>query len=103
MAYIDEIKEEIGYLKLIFSILIAIGISIIGWIFQNFDSIKDSRMLLAFFALVFTGIAILVVNKKIIQKIRKLKDLIMDLLLVISVLIFFGALFYSVYEATQIA
>jgi len=75
MAQIDEVKEEIGYLKLIFSILIAIGISIIGWIFQNFDTIKDSRMLLAFFALVFTGVSIIVVNKKIISKIRNLKDL----------------------------
>ena len=75
MAQIDEIKEEIGYLKLIFSILIAIGISIIGWIFQNFDNIKDVRMLLAFFALVFIGISILLVNKRIIKKIKNLKDL----------------------------
>ncbi len=37
MATIDEIKEDIGWLKIIFGILTAIDISLLGWIAQNYN------------------------------------------------------------------
>ena len=41
MAKIDEIKEFIGYLKVVFGILVAIDISIIGWLFKNEESLSN--------------------------------------------------------------
>ena len=35
MAYIDKVKEEIGWLKVIFAILIATDISLVAWLAQN--------------------------------------------------------------------
>ena len=75
MAEIDRQKEEISYLKLILSILIAIGISIIGWIFNHIEDVKDYRMIIAFFVLIVIGVLVIVLNRKIINKIDKLKDL----------------------------
>jgi hypothetical protein len=34
MARIDRIKEEIGWLKLLFGILAAVDVSILGWLAQ---------------------------------------------------------------------
>ena len=44
MARIDKLKEEIGWLKIIFAILIATGISLCAWVVQNYG--KISKILL---------------------------------------------------------
>ena len=36
MARIDKLKEEIGWLKIIFAISIATDITLIAWLIQNF-------------------------------------------------------------------
>lgn len=36
MSEADEIKEEVGWLKLVFAALIAIEVSLIGWLAQNY-------------------------------------------------------------------
>jgi len=33
VAKVDRIKEEIGWLKLVFGILVAIDVSLVGWLF----------------------------------------------------------------------
>ncbi len=45
MGKIDKIKESIGYLKVIFSILVAIDVSLVAWVFKNSNTIEDSQML----------------------------------------------------------
>ena len=37
MARIDKIKEEIGWLKVIFAISIATNISLIAWLIQSYQ------------------------------------------------------------------
>ena len=32
MAYVDKVKEEIGWLKVVFAILLATDISLIAWL-----------------------------------------------------------------------
>ena len=44
MARIDKLKEEIGWLKIIFTILIATDISLGAWVVQNYG--KTSKTLL---------------------------------------------------------
>ena len=43
MAYIDKLKEEIGWLKVIFAILIATALSLAAWVIQNYG--KANRFL----------------------------------------------------------
>ena len=40
MARIDKIKEEIGWLKVIFAILIATDISLIAWLIQSYGKVR---------------------------------------------------------------
>ena len=36
MAKIDRLKEEIGWLKVMFAVLVAIDASLVGWLAQNY-------------------------------------------------------------------
>ena len=38
MSKADRLKEEIGWLKVVFAILIAIDVSLVGWLAQNYDN-----------------------------------------------------------------
>ena len=40
MAHIDKVKEEIGWLKVIFAILIATDISLIAWLIQRYGTVS---------------------------------------------------------------
>ena len=37
MSRADKLKEEIGWLKVVFAVLVAINISLVGWLAQNYD------------------------------------------------------------------
>ena len=74
MAKIDKIKEEISFLKMIFGILVAIDISIIGWLFSH-QSHNTANTILAIVAIFSATIGIVAVNKKILQKIDQLEEL----------------------------
>jgi len=40
MAKLDKVKEEIGWIKAIFSIVLVTDISLIAWLIQHFDKSK---------------------------------------------------------------
>jgi len=73
MAKIDKIKENIGYLKLVFSILIAIDVSLIAWIYKNIDI--GLKLIIPFIIVVIVTFAIVIVNKRILYKIDLLEKL----------------------------
>jgi len=56
MAKIDRLKEEIGWLKLLFGVLVAIDVSLVGWLAQNYAS---ANWLLVAGAVIATAIATL--------------------------------------------
>jgi len=73
MAKIDKIKENIGYLKLVFSILIAIDVSLIAWIYKNINI--GLKLIIPFIIVVIVTFAIVIVNKRILYKIDLLEKL----------------------------
>jgi len=75
MAKIDEIKEDIGWLKIIFGILTAIDISLLGWIAQNYDKAALLFLLFTIFIIIVCTLGIIYVNKKAYEKIKELGDL----------------------------
>lgn len=58
MSEADEIKEEIGWLKLVFAALIAIEVSLIGWLAQNYTSAGTLTSIGAFLTIVAAGVGI---------------------------------------------
>ena len=75
MAKIDEIKESIGYLKVIFSIMIAINISLVAWLYKNYATIDILDILSLLVLSILISIGIIFVNRSILKKIRSLRDL----------------------------
>ena len=74
MAKIDEVKEFINYLKALLIFILATEIGLISWIVNNFK--KESNLLyLAIFVLMILSIISILINKRIIDDIKKLRDL----------------------------
>lgn len=75
MAKIDEVKEIIGYLKVIFALLLATVIGLVGWLVQSYKTV-DSLLILAGIFLIFMLVCILFfINKRIFSDIGKLEEL----------------------------
>ncbi len=77
MSKIDKIKEQIAWLKVVFGILSAIDVSLIGWLVGNYDKpgIKTIKIVLGSVIAVVIAFAIVYTNKKAMQKIDMLEEL----------------------------
>lgn len=75
MSEIDKIKEEIGWLKVLFGLLVVIDVSIIGWSAQNFSNTPVLLIVVAAVLVVLITCAIIVVNRRAYRKIDELGDL----------------------------
>lgn len=53
MAKLDELKELIGFLKVLFATFVAIDVSLIAWLFKNSD---DIRPIIAVDGLILIGL-----------------------------------------------
>ena len=75
MARLDEVKEFIGFLKVVFVTLIAIDTSLIAWIFKN-HALSDKVSVYSIFGIIFImTIIICFLFIYILRNIKKLKDL----------------------------
>lgn len=75
MAKIDEIKELIGFLKVLFATFVAIDVSLIAWLSKNYLSNVTIFNIGAFILIVLFSIAIVIDVKAILKNIKRLKDL----------------------------
>ncbi|NPA11301.1 MAG: hypothetical protein GXO62_03575 [Epsilonproteobacteria bacterium] len=71
---VDRQKELIGYLKLVFSILVAMNISAFAWLFNNFEH-RNIKFFVVLFFVFLLSFAIIYLNKKILEKIDELEEL----------------------------
>ena len=44
MAKVDRLKEEIGWLKVVFGVLVALDASLLGWLAQNYASTSREQL-----------------------------------------------------------
>jgi len=74
LAKIDEVKEEIGYLKFWLGIIVATDMGLIGWLVNNYNKsfYKSIVVIVSIFVLT---IIIGVMNKKTKSKIKELREL----------------------------
>lgn len=75
MSEVDQIKEEVGWLKLIFAALIAIEVSLIGWLAQNYVTARPLIVVGAFVTVVAIGLGIIWVNRIAFRRLRRLREL----------------------------
>jgi hypothetical protein len=75
MAHIDKLKEEIGWLKIIFTILIATDISLIAWLIQNYGKVNLFLYLVGTLAALLMMFAIDRIDRTAREKIDELEEL----------------------------
>lgn len=75
MPQADKIKEEIGWLRVTFALLVVIDVSLIGWSVQNIHKAPVPLIFLAIFIVALVAWAIIDINRRAYGKIHKLGDL----------------------------
>ena len=75
MARIDKLKEEIGWLKIIFAILIATGISLCAWVVQNYGKISKILLIVSVIGILLLTFVIVWINQVAYRKIDELEEL----------------------------
>lgn len=71
----ERIKEEIGWLKIVFGILIATDISLLAWLAQNFESTPNLQLAVALIAVAVVTIAVVWVNGRAYKRLEELEKL----------------------------
>jgi len=67
------VKEELGWLKLIFGALMATDVSLIAWVGQNFDSQDRIRIGAAIIAVAVVTAGVAWINRLAYRLIRRLE------------------------------
>ena len=75
MSEIDKIKEEIGWLKVVFGLLIVTDISLIGWIARNIFKIHSLVLVTAIIIVALITWIIMVINQRVYKALDDLGDL----------------------------
>ncbi len=71
---IDKLKEEIGWLKVVFAILLATDISLVAWVIQNYKG-KGILALFGMLGAFLLALVIIWINRLAYRKIHELEDL----------------------------
>ena len=75
MPKIDKIKEEIGWLKVVFALLFATDLSLIAYLFNNLEMLSVIKIVLVLIGLFFVTLGMLYINKVAMSKIESLEDI----------------------------
>ena len=75
MGKIDKIKEQIGWLKIVFGIATAIDVSLIAWIAKNYNSSTIGLLILSMIIVIISTTVIVLANKTAMMKMDELEDL----------------------------
>ena len=75
MSQIDKLKEEIGWLKVVFGILVATDISLVAWTAQNYNKAPSFLLVICAVGVLLVTFGIVWVNKAAYRKIDELEEL----------------------------
>jgi len=75
MSNTDKLKEEIGWLKVVFGILVAIDISLVAWLAQNITKAPIFLLVICALAVLSVTTGIVWINRAAYRKIDELEEL----------------------------
>jgi len=75
MSKSEKIKEQIGWLKVMFGILSAVLVSMAGWLAANYNKSDEKLVIITLCLIVLIAILIMIVNKKAYSKMDQLEEL----------------------------
>lgn len=75
MSKNEKIREQIGWLKVVFGILSATLISLCGWLATKYNTADDFVTTITVLLIVFISLLIVFINKKAYSKMDELEDI----------------------------
>jgi len=75
MPKADGIREELGWLKIVFAVFVAIDVSLVAWVAQNYNVANGVLVVVAIVAVAVLTAVIVWVNRLAYRKIRELESL----------------------------
>lgn len=75
MSKLDSAREELGWLKVVFAVVVAIDASLIAWVAQAHDSGRAVLFIMAFLAIASLTGLIVWLNRIAYRRIRELENL----------------------------
>ncbi len=75
MPRLDKVKEELGWLKVIFAISVATNLSLMAYLAQNYTIQSELFTIANGLAIILVTIVTVVVNKKAYKKIDEIGEL----------------------------
>jgi len=75
MPQLDKLKEELGWLKVVFGIFIATTLSLMAWLVQNYNSQSVYLSISVGLAIVLLTVAIVYINRLAYRKIDEIGEL----------------------------
>ena len=75
MSRSEKIKEQIGWLKVIFGILSAILVTLSGWLAVNYNKADTGVVVIAVILIVLVSMLIVLINRKAYDKMDELEEL----------------------------
>ena len=74
MSEAESLKEAIGWLKVVFGLLVAIDISVIAWLAQNYAKAQALLLIMAWAGIMAATVSIAWVCSAAYRRINDLKD-----------------------------
>lgn len=74
MSRNDRIKEELGWLKIVFAVLVAVDVSLVGWLAENYQEVSQLLVVCAFVGVVFATVVVIWVNRAAMRRFKALED-----------------------------
>jgi len=75
MPKLDKAKEELGWLKVIFTIAVATNLSLMGYLAQNYKTQELLFSIVTGGAIILITLLIIIINKKAYKKIDEIGEL----------------------------
>jgi hypothetical protein len=69
-----RIKEELSWLKLVFAASVAIDVSLVGWLAENYQVAAQLLVVSAFVGVIFITLAVVWINRAAMRHFRSLED-----------------------------
>jgi uncharacterized membrane protein len=74
MSKAERLKEEIGWLKVVFAVSVAVDASLVAWLAQNFDTTSRFLLVAGVVAVVVLAVVVAYVNRLAYRRLKELED-----------------------------
>jgi uncharacterized membrane protein len=74
MSKAERLKEEIGWLKVVFAVSVALDASLVAWLAQNFETTSRFLLVAGVVAVVVLAVVVAYVNRLAYRRLKELED-----------------------------